>query len=180
MSRKDKEKNSNPPPEISEAISETEIPEQEDTQPDTSAFDELEEKVKAAEDKYLRLMAEFDNYRKRTEKEKGESFSNATAKCICEFLPVVDNFERALKSECTDENYKKGVQLIYNQLCDILKKLGVVQIDALGKPFDPNFHNAIKQAEAEGFEENAVCEVMQNGYMLGDKVIRYALVVVAQ
>lgn len=147
---------------------------------DTALVEELEEKAKAAEDKHLRLLAEFDNYRKRTDKEKCETFSNAAAKCVSDFLPVIDNFERALQSACTDENYKNGIQLIFNQLNEVLKKMGVTEIEALGKPFDPNFHNAVKQMPAEGFEPNTVCEVMQKGYIMCDKVIRYAFVAVAE
>ena len=130
-------------------------------------------------DKYLRLMAEFDNYKKRTAKEKLDTFSDATAKTVSELLPVVDNFERALASETADADFKKGVEMIFNQLTEVLKKLGITEIEALNAEFNPDFHYAIKQVEDENFGENTVCEVFQKGYMLGNKVVRHAMVVVA-
>ena len=141
--------------------------------------EELEGQLEDANDKYLRLCAEYDNYRKRTTREKTEAYGDATAKCIEDILPVLDSFERALEAECTDESYKNGMQMIYNQFIENLKKIGVTDMDALGKEFDPNIHNAIKTEEKEGFEENTVCEVFQKGYMLGDRVVRHAVVAVA-
>ncbi len=146
----------------------------------------LEEKVAALEeaaakdkDRYLRLLAEFDNFRKRSIQEKDAAAANAAAKAALEIISVIDNFERAMDAECSDENYKKGVEMIYNQFTDVIKKLGVEEIDALGKPFDPNLHNAVSHTEDESFGENTVCQVYQKGYKLGDKVIRCAMVVVA-
>ncbi len=130
-------------------------------------------------DKYLRLFAEYDNYRKRTSKEKIEAYGDATAKAIAEILPALDNFERALEAETTDESYKNGIQMIFNQLQEILKKLGVTEIDALNQPFDPNVHQAIKQIEDENFGENTVCQVFQKGYMLGNRIVRHSMVAVA-
>ena len=92
---------------------------------------------------------------------------------------MLDNFERAIESECSDETFKNGMQMIYNQFSDSLKKIGVKEMDALGEEFNPNLHNAIKQTEDENFGENIVCEVFQKGYMLNDKVIRHAVVAVA-
>lgn len=156
----------------------------EETAPDPVA--ELEDKVKALEeaaakdkDKYLRLLAEYDNFRKRSIQEKDAASANATAKAALEVISVIDNFERAMDAECSDENYKKGVEMIYNQFTDVIKKLGVEEIDALGQEFDPNLHNAVSHVEDENFEENTVCQVYQKGYKLGDKVIRCAMVVVA-
>lgn len=140
---------------------------------------ELEQELEEANEKYLRLCAEYDNYRKRTAKEKTECYGDATAKCVSDILPVLDSFERALEAECTDESYKNGMQMIYNQFVENLKKIGVTDMEALGKEFDPNIHNAIKTEEKEGFEENTVCEVFQKGYMLGDRVVRHAVVAVA-
>lgn len=142
-------------------------------------LEETEKKLAGADDKYLRLCAEYDNYRKRTSREKLEIFSDSTIKCVAEILPVLDNFERAFESECADENFKNGMQMIYDQFSDALKKIGVKEMEALGEGFDPNFHNAIKQTEDENFSENTVCEVFQKGYMLNDKVIRHAVVAVA-
>ncbi len=147
---------------------------------------ELEGKVKTLEeaaakdkDRYLRLLAEYDNFRKRSIQEKDAAAANAAAKAALEIISVIDNFERAMDAECSDENYKKGVEMIYNQFTDVIKKLGVEEIDALGKPFDPNLHNAVSHTEDESFGENTVCQVYQKGYKLGDKVIRCAMVVVA-
>ncbi len=156
----------------------------EESPPDPLA--ELDAKVKALEeaaakdkDRYLRLLAEFDNFRKRSIQEKDAAAANASAKAALEIISVIDNFERAMDAECSDENYKKGVEMIYNQFTDVIKKLGVEEIDALGKPFDPNLHNAVSHTEDESFGENTVCQVYQKGYKLGDKVIRCAMVVVA-
>lgn len=145
----------------------------------TAKLEESEKKIGEADDKYLRLCAEYDNYRKRTSKEKLEIFSDSTIKCIAEILPVLDNFERAIESECSDESFKNGMQMIYNQFSDSLKKIGVTEMEAMGAEFDPNLHNAIKQTEDENFGENTVCEVFQKGYMYNDKVIRHAVVAVA-
>lgn len=145
----------------------------------TAKLEESENKIAEADDKYLRLCAEYDNYRKRTSKEKLEIFSDSTIKCIAEILPVLDNFERAIESECTDESFKNGMRMIYSQFSDSLKKIGVTEMEALGAEFDPNLHNAIKQTEDENFGENIVCEVFQKGYMYNDKVIRHAVVAVA-
>lgn len=146
----------------------------------------LEAKVKALEDaaaadkdKYLRLLAEYDNFRKRSIKERLDASADATAKAALEIISVIDNFERAMAAECSDEGYKKGVEMIYGQFTEVIKKLGVEEIEALGKEFDPNLHNAVSQVEDENFGENTVSQVYQKGYKLGGKVIRCAMVVVA-
>ena len=132
-----------------------------------------------AADKYLRLAAEYDNYRKRTAKEKENAWSEAKAQTVAAFLPVYDNLERALKQETADEAYKKGVEMTMAGLMKALEGLGVTQIDAAGRPFDPNVHNAVMHIEDESFGENTVAEVFQAGFMLGEKVIRFAMVKVA-
>ena len=154
--------------------------------PEEEAGESLEDKIKALEeaaeadkDKYLRLLAEYDNFRKRSIQEKLNASSDATARAALEVISVIDNFERAVAAECSDENYKKGVEMIYGQFLEVIKKLGVEEIDALGKEFDPNMHNAVSQVEDENFGENTVSQVYQKGYKLGDKVIRCAMVVVA-
>lgn len=146
----------------------------------------LEAKVKALEDaaaadkdKYLRLLAEYDNFRKRSVKERLDASADASAKAALEVISVIDNFERAMAAECSDESYKKGVEMIYGQFTEVIKKLGVEEIDALGKEFDPNLHNAVSQVEDGNFGENTVSQVYRKGYKLGDKVIRCAMVVVA-
>ena len=108
-----------------------------------------------------------------------EAYGDATCRCIAEILPVIDSFERAIEAECTDESYKSGMQMIYTNFIDVLKKIGVTEMEALGNEFDPNLHNAIKKTEDENFGENTICEVFQKGYMFNDRVIRHAVVAVA-
>ena len=140
---------------------------------------EAQEPQAAPDDRFLRLAAEYDNYRKRTAKEKEALWAQAKADTAVAFLPVYDNLERALKQETADEAYKKGVEMTMNQLKEVLSKLGIEEIPALGKPFDPNLHNAIMHVEDESLGENTVAEVFQAGFMLGEKVIRFAMVKVA-
>ena len=130
-------------------------------------------------EQFLRLAAEYDNYRKRTAKEKENLWTDAKADTIQSFLPVYDNLERALKQETADEAYKKGVEMIMSQLKEVFAKLGVTEIEAEGKPFDPNLHNAVMHIEDENLGENTVAQVFQAGFMLGEKVIRFAMVQVA-
>ena len=144
-----------------------------------SQFEELEEKLNEANDKYLRLFAEFDNFRKRTAKEKTETYQNASVQCIEKLLTVIDTFERSLEADCTDENFKNGMQLIWCQLQNFLTQMNVTEVEALGAEFDPNVHNAIQQQEDTDYASNHVCAVFQKGYMLGDKLIRPAMVAVA-
>lgn len=141
--------------------------------------EKLTSEIAGEKEKYLRLMAEYDNFRKRSAKEKLDCYSDATAKVIGEVLPIYDNFERALESETTDENFKKGIGMIFNQFTESLKKLGIEVINPVGEEFDPNVAQAINQIEDENFGENTVAQVFQKGYKTGDKVIRYAMVVVA-
>ena len=132
------------------------------------------------QDKLLRQMAEFDNYRKRTIKERAELYDDATAKCLSQIVTILDNFERALQTPSEgNEDYKKGVQMIFDQLTQILTGMGVSEIDAQGKPFDPEFHNAVSSIADEAFEDNTVCQVYQKGYLYKGKVIRHAMVAVA-
>ena len=142
-------------------------------------IDRLKNELDEEKNKHLRLLAEYDNYRKRTSKEKLEAYGDATIRTVSEFLSVIDNFERALGCECSDESFKNGMQMIFNQYNEILKKLNVIEIEANGVPFDPNFHNAVNQIEDENLGENTVASVFQKGYKLNDKVIRHAMVTVA-
>ena len=132
-----------------------------------------------AADKYLRLAAEYDNYRKRTVKEKESAWSEAKAQTVAAFLPVYDNLERALKQETADEAYKKGVEMTMTGLLKALEGLGVKEIPAEGQSFDPNVHNAVMHIDDEALGENVVAEVFQTGFTLGEKVIRFAMVKVA-
>jgi len=156
---------------------------EEDTVQETAAEPSAEEAHKAAlreqEDKYLRLLAEYDNYRKRSQKEKETAWTTAKADTAKEFLPVYDNLERALKQETADEAYAKGVQMIMTQFKTTLEKLGIQEIPALGETFDPNLHNAVMHIDDENLGENVVAEVFQTGFQTGDKIIRHAMVKVA-
>lgn len=160
----------------------SEAPEEEkveEVSPEQQRITELEKQISDEKDKYLRVVAEYDNFRKRSVNDRLNAVADAQAKVITEILSVIDNFERAMNAECSDENYKKGVEMIFKQYTSILDKLGVTEIEALGEPFDPNVHHAVNQVEDENFGENTVCQVFQKGYKLGDKVIRCAMVVVA-
>jgi molecular chaperone GrpE len=141
--------------------------------------DTLKDTLAAQEDKYLRLCAEYDNFRKRSQKEKEARWAEAKSDTIAAFLPVYDNLERALKQDTADEAFKKGVEMTMTQLKDILTKLGVEVIQAQGQPFDPTLHNAVMHIEDENLGENTVAEVFQAGFKLGEKVIRFAMVKVA-
>ncbi len=155
--------------EVTEEVKEAEV----------SAEQKLAQELSDQKDMYLRLMAEYDNFRKRTAKEKSETFSDAVVKTMSEILPVIDNFERAISADTADESFKSGVVMIFNQLKESLKKIGIEEINPIGQQFDPNIANAVNQIEDENLGENEVAQVFQKGYRLGDKIIRYAMVVVA-
>lgn len=145
--------------------------------------EEVTEEVKPTVDENLerlqRLMAEFDNYRKRTEKEKQNIYDLAVSTTVTELLGTVDNFERALKQETSDKPFYEGVSIIYRQLLTALEKLNVTPIEAAGKVFDPDYHNAVLHIEDDSLEENIVVEELQKGYLYKEKVIRYSMVKVA-
>jgi len=131
-------------------------------------------------DRFLRLAAEFDNFRKRTQREKEKLHSDAVSRAVTALLPTYDNLERALQAETADLEYKKGVEMTMTQLSENLKGLDVVRIDAaVGTAFDPNVHNAIAHIEDDSMEQNVIAAVLQQGFRIGDKVIRHALVTVA-
>ena len=138
-----------------------------------------EEKYNAEHDSYLRLAADYDNYRKRTLKEKEQAYGHGKADAVEKLLPVYDNLERALAQPTEDEAYKKGVEMTMTQLVGILNGLGVEIFGAEGDTFDPNIHNAIMHTEAEGAEENTITKVFQKGFKLGEKIVRFAMVEVA-
>jgi len=172
-----KKKNENAPAE-EELKQETPVEEAAETpaQPEEApAIDE----AKAANDKYLRLMAEYDNYRKRSAKERENIYADVRVDTVTRFLPVYDNLERAMNTPTGDEAYKKGVEMTFNQLCEVFKKLGVEPIEALGQTFDPNFHNAVMHIEDEEKGDNEIVEEFQKGFRIGEKVIRFSMVKVA-
>ena len=133
----------------------------------------------AEKDKYLRLCAEYDNFRKRSQKEKDSLYADVKAETLKQFLPVFDNLERALAASTADEAYRRGVEMIMTQFNATMEKLGVREIEALGKSFDPAFHNAVMHVEDEEKGENEIVEVFQKGFIMGEKVIRFAMVKVA-
>ena len=141
---------------------------------------ELEKDLAAAREAHIRTLAEYDNYRKRTAKEKEATWIDAKASCIAELLPVLDNFDRALGVTDSDfDSYKKGVEMIYQGFCDTLKKLGVEAFGEEGDEFDPNFHSAVMHVEDESLGENVLAQVFSKGYKIGEKVLRPAMVKVA-
>ena len=140
---------------------------------------EWEEKYNAQYDSYLRLAADYDNYRKRTAKEKDAAYGNGKADAIEKLLPVYDNLERALSQETADEAYKKGVEMTMTQLVSILEGLGVEIFGNVGDTFDPNLHNAVMHTEDENLGENTISLVFQKGFKMGDKIVRFAMVQVA-
>lgn len=151
----------------------------EETGKDAGEAPEASEKKEPEEDgdtRYLRLMADFQNYKKRVEKEKTDLYSYANEKLITEMLDVIDNFERALEHDDGDDGFKEGMEMIFKQLSDVLEKAGLAEIPALGEEFDPNFHNAVMTEETEEYESGKVSGVMQKGYTLNGKVIRPSMV----
>lgn len=141
----------------------------------------VEEKLSAelneTKDKLLRVMAEYDNFRKRSQKEKEMSYGDTKASTIAEFLPVYDNFIRAMSAEATDlDSFKKGIEMIFNQYGETFKKLGVESFGEKGETFDPNIHNAVMHGEDDTLPENSISDVFSTGYKMGDRVIRPAIV----
>ena len=150
------------------------------TQAQMEAAELAAKQLESVKDQFVRLTAEYDNYRKRTAKEKDSLYQDAKADTIKEFLAVYDNLQRAVSTEGDEDSpHKKGLEMIFHQYQEILKKLGVTEIEAQGAPFDPEKHNAVMHIDDENFGENVVSQVFQAGFMLGDKVIRHAIVQVA-
>ena len=144
-----------------------------------AALEKAEAALADHKDQHLRLMAEYQNYRNRTTEEKKKIYGDAKADCIKSLLTVVDTFDRALYAACSDETYKKGIEMTFSQLQKALEQMGVKEIAEVGVEFDPNLHNAIKQMDDTDFEENKVCQIYQKGYLLGDRLIRPAMVAVS-
>lgn len=144
------------------------------------ALDEMKKELDAAKEAHIRTLAEYDNFRKRTQKEKDAIFSGSKATILTELLPVIDNFDRAAMNTDADyESYKKGVEMMFSGFMDTMKKLGVEPFGESGEQFDPNFHNAVMYVEDDSLEENVITDVFSKGYKLGDKVLRPAMVKVA-
>ena len=175
MAKKEKEQEKKQPAaeEIETEIEQSEAPEQEDVEK------KLCEQLKQKDEKLLRLAAEYDNYRKRTAKEKADTFVNAKVSVLESFLEVADNFERAKDAQGEIEDYKKGIEMIFNQFLEKMKALGAEPFGEAGESFDPELHMAVMHIEDEEKGEGEIIEVFQKGYKLGDKVIRHAAVKVA-
>lgn len=159
-----------------EAIPAEEQKNEEPAQKEECKPDPKDEEISKLKDQLLRNMAEYDNYRKRTAKERTELTPDITARVVTEFLPVMDNLERALQTECTDENYKAGVKMIYESFVSALESLGVEKVPT--EDFDPSMHQAVQQVESDELESGKIASVFQNGYRLGTKVLRFAMVTV--
>ena len=191
MSKKKQDRNEKPvqeaagevKPETEAAVTEPEAPEKEAEAAKAPAEPtELEKALKAQaqeHDQYLRLAAEYDNFRKRSQREKDAIYQNAVADTAKKLLPVYDNLERALKNDTTDEAFKKGVEMTMTELLKIMEGLGIKPFGAAGEPFDPEKHNAVMHIDDASMEENSIAEVFQSGFTLGEKVIRFAMVKVA-
>ena len=144
----------------------------------TGSADTLQNDLAGERDKYLRLAAEYDNFRKRSAKERDMIYSDARTDAIGKLLPVYDNLERALKMDCTDESYYKGVEMIMTQLTEVLNSMGVKEIPAVGELFDPKLHNAVMSISNPELGKNIIAEEYQKGFVLGERVIRFSTVVV--
>ena len=139
--------------------------------------EKLTQELNETKDKLLRVMAEYDNFRKRSQKEKEQAYGDTKASTIAEFLPVYDNFIRAMSTENADlDTFKKGIEMIFNQYGETFKKLGVESFGEKGETFDPNIHNAVMHGEDEELPENSISDVFSTGYKMGDRVIRPAIV----
>ena len=188
MSEKDKKEHTAPAEETAQETAEqTAAPAEEAAQEETftvtkSQMEQMEQLAKVladANDKYLRLAAEYDNYRKRTTREKENVYGTAKADTIKPFLAVLDNLERGVQQFEEGDGHRQGLEMICKQFIDVLGQMGVTEIPALGQPFDPEKHNAVMHTEDEAAGENTIVEVFQKGFMLGDKVLRFAMVKVA-
>jgi len=186
--------------EAEETVEETEVEDTEETEEESSEEaaekkekkkgffnrdkkDKKDEKIEELNDRLMRQMAEFDNFRKRTEKEKSQMYTIGAADVIEKLLPVVDNFERGLAAMTEEEKntaFAQGVEMVYKQLMTTFDDLGVTPIEAVGVEFNPNFHNAVMQAPSEEYESGVVMQELQRGYVYKEKVIRYSMVIVAQ
>ena len=175
MAKKEKEQKETPAEETVETVEET----VEETAEEVVEVNPWEEKYNAERDAHLRVAAEFDNFRKRTVKEKEASYGNGKADAVAKMLPIYDNLERALNQPTEDAAYKKGVEMTMTELVKILNGLGVEIFGDVGDAFDPNLHNAVMHIENEELGENVSAQVFQKGFKVGEKIVRFAMVQVA-
>ncbi len=142
-------------------------------------LESVKKELAGEKDKYLRLLAEYDNYRKRSSRERDNIYADVKADTLTKLLPVFDNLERALRNPTADEAYRKGVEMTMNQFLEVMKALGVTPIEALGAPFDPKLHNAVMHVEDPEHGEQEIVQEFQKGFKMGDRVIRFSMVQVA-
>ena len=179
MSEQEKEVKTETTPEPETETKEAQ-PKEKKAAPKKKKTNEFEKKYNELNDTYLRTLAEYDNYRKRTQKEKEGMFADGIVKAVMSLLPAIDNLERALTAESKDAEFKSGVEMILKQFITALEALGVKEIECLNKEFDPKFHNAIMHVDDEAFGENEVIEVFQKGFVYKEEIIiRHAVVKVA-
>ncbi len=171
---KELEQNVQPEEASAEEAAEAEIVDEQ-----SDADEKLAKELAQVKDQLLRTMAEYDNHRKRTAKEKLELRADIVSNVVSDFLPVMDNLERALQADCSDENYKQGVQMIYDSFMGVLAKLGVTEIESDGADFDPQLHQAVQRVDDDSVESGKVAKTFAKGYKINDKVIRFAMVAVA-
>ncbi|MCI9597850.1 MAG: nucleotide exchange factor GrpE [Firmicutes bacterium] len=181
MSEDTREAKADPPEEMAEMPQDAEAEQNsEKTEHDAEASEDVKKEPEEDESsRYMRLMADFQNYKKRVEKEKSDIYSYANEKLATELLAVLDNFERALDHDGEDKSFQEGMEMIFKQLLDVLEKSGLKEILALGEEFDPNYHNAVMTEDTDKYESGKVSGVMQKGYTLNGKVIRPSMVRVA-
>lgn len=143
-------------------------------------LEKLEKELNEQKDNYLRIAAEYDNFRKRSQREKESAYGESKARVLTKFLPVIDNFERANENTQSNlEDYKKGIDMIQKQLMDVFTSFGVESFGEAGEQFDPNIHSAVMHDDDDSLEENVITDVFSKGYKIGDKILRHAMVKVA-
>ena len=156
-----------------------ETPAEETAAAEPTAEEKLAAELADMQDRYKRMLAEYNNFRKRSQKEKESVYDDATIATAAIFLQVLDNLDRALAQPTTDEAYKKGVEMIHRQFCECLSKLKITEAPGAGEQFDPNIHNAVMHVEDESCDDNTIVEVFQKGFLMGDRVVRHSMVKVA-
>ena len=165
--------------EMEKEVQETAVEETVETPEQTPEANPWEDKYNEEHNMLLRLAAEYDNFRKRTAKEKEQSYTNGKSDAVAKLLPIYDNLERALNQPTEDAAYKKGVEMTMTELVKIFTALGVEIFGQVGDAFDPNLHNAVMHIDDEAMEENTISQVFQKGFKIGDKIVRFAMVQVA-
>ncbi len=155
------------------------VEEQEEKKEEVSEKDKIKQELEETTDRYKRIMAEFDNYKKRSAKERDSLYHSLVADIVTSLLPTLDNLEKAVNVETEDQNYKQGIEMVLKQFVEALKALGVEEIETVGNTFDPEYHEAVSSVQDESLGEKEIKEEFRKGYKIGNKVIRHSMVVVA-